>query len=206
MSAVNSSIIAEINEICLVNDLAELAVDWIKTLRFTREKPSERNISNEDRSTTPQIYKYYFPENQVQIPAGVEAVGIGNAAAIESLRNAKETTDKVVYAPAIMIRSGETNIGAENAMDFEDVTVDFEIQVSEHDTDMRFQNLALAKNAIIHGLRTLKSRSVANYRLDWNIKSYPSDNENKPKAMMFISTTWRRFLPVITVRSLNDIK
>lgn len=199
------TIIPEINEVRLINELAEYTLDWTKTLRFTRENPSERSITDDEKSTSPKVYKYYFPENQVKIPANVETVGVGNAESVERLRNLRDDGLEKILDPAILIRFNESTTGIEDGLDFEDVTVEFEIRVSEHDTVMRFQNLALAKNAIIHGLRTLRARKVANYRLDWNINSHPSDNDNKPKAAMFISTTWRRFLPQIAQRSLDEI-
>lgn len=199
-------VIPEINEIRLVHELAQLTRDWVKTLRFTKETSSEKNITDKDRSTAPTVYEFDFPKFKVQAKDSNLPVGMLNADLVVERRQNK-VDEEDGFAPAVIIRSGETDIGIDDDGDYEDANIDFHIQVSEFDVVLRHTNLILAKNAIIQGLRSMRGRTASfGYRMDWNISTHPSDDENEPKAMMVISTKWRRYLSPLARQSLDEIQ
>ena len=115
MSQRKRIIIEETNEVHLISELAKVVTDWVKDLRFTIEKDTDLNLTDKDKSATPQVYKYYLPKrenNKREEPITRRNVNF-------------PVPDVIPLFPALVIRpsNGSADVD-ENSSDYEDVNID----------------------------------------------------------------------------------
>lgn len=187
MSEVKRIIVVEINEVKLIDELVKLTTEWVRNIRFTIEKSDDRDLTDEDKSATPQVFKYYLPKreetNHVDVPA--------------ALRNANgmPTPDIVPLFPAIVIRPSDGLTGSNgNGSEYEEINIDFCLFVNEYDIKNRYDFLLMGKKIIMQNLRSIPFAIVAmSYRLQPDITWRLYDDEQNPKGGAIITTTWRCF-------------
>lgn len=189
-------VVPELNEVKLVSDIAKRCTGWVQDIRFTVERKSAKNITDEDKSYTPKVYKYYIPKHEVNS----EPIGVRNANGID---DANEVVPKF---PMVLVRPSTTNIDLDERGDYEEVNIDIIVYVSEYDVDDRYNFLLLAKKILVQGLRSIEGGIVLfGYQLNKSISSSLFDDENNPKAGIVITTKWRCALPPQRSKSLDQI-
>lgn len=182
MSKVKQVIIPEINEVRLIDELAISVTDWVQDIRFTIEKDTDQDLTDEDKSATPQVFKYYLPKREDK-----------NDEQPITRRNVTfPIPDVIPVYPAIVIRPSDGVTSMEsNSTEYEDVNIDFCIFVKEYDPTDRYDFLLLAKKIIMQRLRTIPLGIVGSYRLQNSLSWKLYDDSQEPKACLVITSTWR---------------
>lgn len=187
MSEVKRIVVVEINEVKLINELVKLTTEWVRNIRFTIEKSDDRNLTDEDKSATPQVFKYYLPKRKE----------VNNSDVPAALRNIEEmpTPNIVPLFPAIVIRPSDGLTGSnDNGSEYEEINIDFCLFVNEYDVQDRYNFLLMGKKIIMQNLRSIPFAIVAmSYRLQPSITWRIYDDEQEPKGSAIITTTWRCF-------------
>ncbi len=184
MSEVKRIVVVEINEVKLIDELAKMVTKWVHNVRFTIEKNDDRNLTDEDKSATPQVFKYYLPKRE-------EASDINIPAA---LRNANDmpTPDVVPVFPAIVIRPSDGLTGNNDGFEYEEISIDFCLFVNEYNDQDRYNFLLMGKKIIMQNLRSIPFGIVGMaYKLQPDMTWKLFDNEQDPKAGVIVTTTWR---------------
>jgi hypothetical protein len=197
MSQRKRIIIEETNEVHLISELAKVVTDWVKDLRFTIEKDTDLNLTDEDKSATPQVYKYYLPKrenNKREEPITRRNVNF-------------PVPDVIPLFPALVIRpsNGSADVD-ENSSDYEDVNIDICIFVKEYDVSNRYDFLLLAKKIIMQKLRGIPLGIFANYRLQNNLSWKLYDDSQEPDACLVITSVWRCRLPPAGAFDVSQIE
>lgn len=218
MIKVKRVVIPDINEVRLVNELVDLCADWFKDVRFTHELSSDLDLTDDDKSAVPQVYKYFLPKREVpevkanevnlsaNLPPGMAVDSIHAKAIQELVAENSIMEDPSAEFPCIIIRPGQMEIDLIDGEDFEEIAIDFHIFVSEHDKNERYEFVLLAKRIIVQGLRSISGGIVAHaFKLDRKISSTLFDDAQDPKAGVVVSTKWSCAAPKTTTRSLDEI-
>jgi hypothetical protein len=183
MNNSKKTIIPEINEVKLIDELETFIIDCVQDIRFTIEKETDQNLTEQDKSATPTVYKYYLPKREEK---NMEEEPI-------TRRNVDfPVPDVTPIYPAIVVRPAEGTTGIEtNSTEYEDINIDICIFVKEYELMNRYNFLLLAKKIIINRLRAIPLGVLANYRLQNNLSWKLLDDSQEPHACIVISGSWR---------------
>lgn len=185
MSEIKRIVVVEINEVKLVDELSKLTTEWMHDVRFTIEKSDDRDLTDEEKSATPQVFKYNLPKRE-------EADNTHVPVALRNI-NTQPVPDVVPLYPAILIRPSDGLTGNnDNGYEYEEVSIDFCLFVNEYDIRDRYNFLLMGKKIIMQNLRSIPFGIVAMaYKLQPDITWRLLDDEQNPKASVLITTTWR---------------
>lgn len=188
-------IVPPINDISLVNALAKKVEEWVKNLRFTIEKNTDRELQDAELNVSPQVFKYYFPKREDHKVENLPP----------QLRGSIPTPINNPLFPAIIIRPSDGSIDIDdNSKSYDDINIDMLILVEEYDVINRYEFLFIAKKTLIQNLRSIPNGILDSaYRLQKNITYKPYDDSQDPKAGLVITTTWRCHLPDLGAVNLS---
>jgi hypothetical protein len=199
------TIVTEINEVKLIELLAELVAGWVKNFRFTIEVNTDENITDEQKNITPAVYKYDVPKRHEL--SEKKHAPINPAPYLGRSINPIPQPDPAPLYPFILIRPSSGNIAInDDGVAYEDVSIDIGIFVREYDISYRYVALLMAKKVLIQNLRGIPSGIVGDgYVLQdspsWQLK----DDSQEPAELLVITTIWRCYLPRQGKFNLRDI-
>lgn len=179
----SSAYVVEANEIGLIANLADLIEECLKDVQL-----NSGQIHQKDEWCTPQVHKYFLPEQYAPNYAGLPPPRFGQ------VNNASEAPSVTAYYPAVVLRlvDGTDDIDTDVYQSYSEVKVEIAILVSQEVLTERVEFAMLITKKIRTALNNLMSGILANQymlqpAMDWQV----DDNSASPQFVVVLNTTWR---------------
>lgn len=180
----SSAYAVEANEISLIANLAEFLEENLKDAQL-----NSGQIHQKDEWCTPQVHKYFLPEQYAPNYAGLPPPRFGQ------VNNAGgNAPDIIAYYPAVVLRpvSGNDEIDTDAYQSYSEVKVEIAILVSQEILTERVEFAMLITKKIRTALNNLMSGILGNQymlqpAMDWQV----DDNSASPQFVVVLNTTWR---------------